>query len=129
MLISHFYQLSLTASSQKEPVLLAAHKRLNLLRKLEMQIKAAEAELWNDEFLEGIRKWVRGEDNERELITEQRPVRKWRWWRHTGTWMLTLRDNAKEFSLGDGKASIEISESSNLVDVLRTIRFAIPAGN
>ena len=43
--------------------------------------------------------------------------------------MLTLRDVAKELSLGDGKASIEISEICNLVDLfslfaLRKIRIS-----
>ena len=55
-------QLALTDSSPKTPVSPVSRKRLNLLRKLELQIQAAEAELRDEEFLEDIRKWVRGED-------------------------------------------------------------------
>ncbi|WP_143515437.1 DUF6641 family protein [Pseudooctadecabacter jejudonensis] len=115
-------------SSQKTPVSPVAKKRLNLLRKLETQIEAAEAELRDEEFLEDIRKWVRGEDGERKQITEQRAVRKWWWQHHTGAWMLTLRDGAKELSLLEDKNSIEVGEITNLVEVLQTVRSAVLAG-
>ncbi|APX16606.1 hypothetical protein BWR17_12750 [Phaeobacter inhibens] len=105
-----------------------AKKRLNLLRKLELQIQAAEAELRDEEFLEEIRKWVRGEDGERKQITEQRAVRKWWWQHHTGAWMLTLRDGAKELPLLEDKNSIEVGEITNLVEVLQTVRSAVLAG-
>ncbi|MDF3416724.1 MULTISPECIES: DUF6641 family protein [unclassified Sulfitobacter] len=115
-------------SSQKTPVSPVAKKRLNLLRKLETQIEAAEAELRDEEFLEDIRKWVRGEDGERKQITEQRAVRKWWWQHHTGAWMLTLRDGAKELPLLEDKNSIEVGEITNLVEVLQTVRSAVLAG-
>lgn len=126
--MQHLSQLSLTVSSQKTPVSPVAKKRLNLLRKLETQIEAAEAELHDEEFLEDIRKWVRGEDGERKQITEQRAVRKWWWQHHTGAWMLTLRDGAKELPLLEDKNSIEVGEITNLVEVLQTVRSAVLAG-
>ncbi len=126
--MQHLSQLSLTVSSQKTPVSPVAKKRLNLLRKLETQIEAAEAELRDEEFLEDIRKWVRGEDGERKQITEQRAVRKWWWQHHTGAWMLTLRDGAKELPLLEDKNSIEVGEITNLVEVLQTVRSAVLAG-
>lgn len=126
--MSHLAQLALTDSSPKTPVSPVSRKRLNLLRKLELQIQAAEAELRDEEFLEDIRKWVRGEDGEKTLVDSKRPIRKWWWQHHTGAWMLTLKDGSKELPLGDGKASIEIGEISNLVDVLQTVRSAVLAG-
>ena len=126
--MSHLSKLSLTAASQKQPVSPVARKRLNLLRKLEIQIEAAKAELQDEVFLEEVRKWVRGEDGERTQVTEQRAVRKWWWQHHTGAWMLTLRDGAKELALADDMASIEIGEIANLVDTLETIRSAVLAG-
>lgn len=126
--MQHLSQLSLTVNSQKQPVSPVARKRLNLLRKLETQIEAAEAELKDEEFLEDIRKWVRGEDGERKQITEQRPIRKWWWQHHTGAWMLTLRDGAKELPVLEDKNSIEIGEITNLVEVLQTVRSAVLAG-
>ncbi|PYG25092.1 DUF6641 family protein [Pelagimonas varians] len=126
--MSHLSKLALSKTSQKEPVSPIARKRLNLLRKLEVQIDAAEAELRDEEFLEDIRKWVRGEDGERRQITEQRKVRKWWWQHHTGAWMITLRDGAKELPLGEGQASIEVGEMANLVDTLETIKSAVLAG-
>ena len=93
--MQHLSKLSLTVTSQKQPVSPVAKKRLNLLRKLELQIQAAEAALRDEEFLEEIRKWVRGADGEREQVTEKRPIRKWWWQHHTGAWMLTLKDGAK----------------------------------
>jgi hypothetical protein len=126
--MTHLSKLSLSNSSRKQPVSPVARKRLNLLRKLDLQIQAANAELKDEEFLEDIRKWVRGEDGEREQITEQRAVRKWWWQHHTGAWMITLRDGAKELPLLENKNSIEIGEITNLVDALQTIRSAVIAG-
>lgn len=126
--MTHLSKLSLSNSSRKQPVSPVARKRLNLIRKLDLQIQAADAELKDEEFLEDIRKWVRGEDGEREQITEQRAVRKWWWQHHTGAWMITLRDGAKELPLLEDKNSIEIGEIANLVDALQTIRSAVIAG-
>lgn len=126
--MTHLSELSLSSASRRQPVTPVARKRLNLIRKLETQIEAAEAELKDEEFLEDIRKWVRGEDGEREQITEQRAVRKWWWQHHTGAWMLTLRDGAKELPLLEDKNSIEVGEISNLVATLQTIRSAVIAG-
>ena len=126
--MQHLSKLALSVSSQKAPVSPVARKRLNLLRKLEIQIEVAEAELNDEEFLEDIRKWVRGEDGERKQITEQRAVRKWWWQHHTGAWMLTLRDGAKELPVIEDKNSIEIGEITNLVQVLQTVRSAVLAG-
>ena len=126
--MQHLSKLALTVNSQKQPVSPVARKRLNLLRKLETQIEAAEAELKDEEFLEDIRKWVRGEDGERKQITEQRAIRKWWWQHHTGAWMITLRDGAKELPLLEDKNSIEVGEISKLVDVLQTVRSAVLAG-
>ena len=126
--MTHLSKLSLTASSQKEPVSPVQRKRLNLLRKLELQIEAAEAELKDEEFLEEVRKWVRDEDGERKQVTEQRPVRKWWWQHHTGAWMITLRDGAKELPLAEGKTSVEVGEHEKLVEVLQTVRAAVLAG-
>lgn len=126
--MTHLSKLSLSNSSRNQPITPVARKRLNLLRKLDLQIQAAEAELNDEEFLEDIRKWVRGEDGEREQVTQQRAVRKWWWQHHTGAWMITLRDGAKELPLLEGKNSIEVGEISNLVDALQTIRSAVIAG-
>ena len=126
--MQHLSKLSLTVTSQKQPVSPVAKKRLNLLRKLELQVQAAEAELRDEEFLEEIRKWVRGEDGEREQVTEKRPIRKWWWQHHTGAWMLTLKDGAKPLPLLEDKNSIEIGEITKLVEVLQTVRSAVLAG-
>jgi hypothetical protein len=56
--MQHLSKLSLTVTSQKQPVSPVAKKRLNLLRKLELQIQAAEAELRDEEFLEEKRSAV-----------------------------------------------------------------------
>lgn len=79
-------------------------------------------------YLEDIRKWVRGEDGERKQITEQRAIRKWWWQHHTGAWMIILRDGAKDLPLLEDKNSIEVGEISKLVDVLQTVRSAVLAG-
>ena len=126
--MTHLSKLSLSPATRKQPVTPLARKRLNLLRKLELQIQAAEAELRDEEFLEDVRKWVRDEDGEKQLVDCKRPVRKWWWQHHTGAWMITLRDGSKELPLTDDKASVEVGEISNLVEVLQTLRDAVLAG-
>jgi hypothetical protein len=126
--MTHLSKLSLSSASRRQPVKPVARKRLNLIRKLDLQILAAEAELKDEEFLEDIRKWVRGEDGEREQVTQQRAVRKWWWQHHTGAWMITLRDGSKELPLLEGKNSAEVGEISNLVDTLQQLRSAVIAG-
>lgn len=126
--MSHLAKLSLSSVSPKAPVTPVARKRLNLLRKLDLQIQAAEAELRDEEFLEDVRKWVRGEGGEKQLVDSKRPIRKWWWQHHTGAWMITLRDGAKELSVLEDKHSVEVGEINNLVDTLQTIRAAVVAG-
>lgn len=126
--MTHLSKLSLSSASRRQPVSPVARKRLNLIRKLDLQILAAEAELKDEEFLEDIRKWIRGDDGEREQITEQRAVRKWWWQHHTGAWMITLRDGSKELPLLEDKNSAEVGEISNLVDTLQRLRSAVIAG-
>lgn len=75
--MSHFSKLALSTSSPRQPITPVARKRLNLLRKLELQIGAAEAELREEAFYEEIEGWIRGEDGEKQLVVQQRPVRKW----------------------------------------------------
>ena len=126
--MSHLSKLSLISVSRKEPVTPVARKRLNLLRKLDLQIQAAEAELRDEEFLEDVRKWVRGEDGEKQLVDSKRPIRKWWWQHHTGAWMITLRDGAKELPILEDKHSVEVGEITNLVETLQTVRAAVIAG-
>ncbi|MGB0900478.1 DUF6641 family protein [Halocynthiibacter sp.] len=126
--MTHLSKLSLSSASRRQPVSPVARKRLNLIRKLDLQILAAEAELKDEEFLEDVRKWVRGEDGEREQVTQKRAVRKWWWQHHTGAWMITLRDGSKELPLLEDKNSAEVGEISNLVDTLQQLRSAVIAG-
>ena len=126
--MTHLSKLSFAKISRKEVVTPVQRKRLNLLQKLELQIEAATAELKDEQFLEEITKWVRGEDGAKQAVTQQRPVRKWWWQHHSGAWMVTLKDGTKELPLGDGNTSIAVGELANLVDVLGTVREAVMAG-
>ena len=54
--MQHLSKLALTVNSQKQPVSSVARKRLNLLRKLETQIEAAEAELRDHRLDDGERR-------------------------------------------------------------------------
>lgn len=124
----HLASLNLSVNSPKQPVSALARKRQNLLRKLDVQLKAADAQSRGEEYLEEIRKTVRGDDGERTQTTIKRPVRKW-WWQHpTGAWFVTLRDGAKELHVADGKPSIEVGDIADLVETLQTIRSAVLAG-
>lgn len=126
--MTHLSKLSFAKISRKEVVTPVQRKRLNLLQKLELQIEAATAELKDEQFLEEITKWVRGEDGTKQAVIQQRPVRKWWWQHHSGAWMVTLKDGTKELPLGGGNTAISIGDLANLVDVLGTVREAVLSG-
>lgn len=126
--MTHLSKLSFAKISRKEVVTPVQRKRLNLLQKLDLQIEAATAELKDEQFLEEITKWVRGEDGTKQAVIQQRPIRKWWWQHHSGAWMVTLKDGTKELPLGDGNTAIAIGDLANLVDVLSTVREAVMSG-
>jgi hypothetical protein len=126
--MTHLSKLSFAKISRKEVVTPVQRKRLNLLQKLDLQIEAATAELKDEQFLEEITKWVRGEDGTKQAVIQQRPIRKWWWQHHSGAWMVTLKDGTKELPLGDGNTAIAIGDLDNLVDVLTTVREAVMSG-
>ena len=52
--MTHLSKLSLSNASHRQPMTPVARKRLNLLRKLDLQIQAAQAQLNDKEFLEVV---------------------------------------------------------------------------
>lgn len=126
--MTHLSQLTLSDLAPNQVLDPISRKRLALLRKLDRQIDAAEAQARDEAYVEEVRKWVRDESGERKLVTTERPIRKW-WWQHgSGVWVLTLRDGTKRLDLGEGQMSIRIGELENLPHVLQTVREAILAG-
>ena len=106
-----------------------ARKRIKLLRKLDQQIEAAQAEANDEEFLEEVRSWIRDEQTgEKCLVTKQRPVRKWWWQNQHGAWMISLRDGNRIIPLGDNQTSVEVGAADQMVSVLETLRNAVIAG-
>lgn len=79
--MSHLAKLTLSETSIKQPISPLARKRLNLIRKLDIQILAAQADLKGGNYQEEITRWVRVEGEEPKKSIKQRPVRKW-WWQH-----------------------------------------------
>ncbi|MEP1090748.1 MAG: hypothetical protein ABJH63_15220 [Rhizobiaceae bacterium] len=106
-----------------------ARKRVKLLRKLEQQIEAAEAEARDEQFLEEISRWVRDEETgDKKLVTQQRPIRPWSWQNQHGAWMVSLRDGNKLIPLDGDNTSVEVGEKSEMVPALETLRDAVVAG-
>lgn len=96
---------------------------------MELQIAAAEAEANDEEFMQEIKRWVRVEDsNEKQLVTQSKPVRKWWWTNQHGALMISLKDGNKIIPLDDQNISIEVGGIEDLVSTLETIRSAVIAG-
>ena len=122
-------KLTLTATSPREPITPLANKRIKLLRKLDQQIEAAEADARDEQFVEEIKRWVRDEETgEKKLVTQQRPIRPWSWQNQHGAWMVSLRDGNKLIPLDGINTSVEVGEKTGLVSALQTLRDAVIAG-
>ena len=127
--MSYLSKLTLTKTSQREPLTPLVRKRIKLLRDLDLQIAAAEAEANGEEFLQEIKRWVRVEDSdEKQLITQNKPVRKWWWNNQHGALMISLKDGNKIIPLDDQNISVEVGGIEDLVSTLETIRSAVIAG-
>lgn len=126
--MSHLSKLKLSKTSPRQPLTLLDRKRRNLLQRLDMQFQAANAELQDEEFMQEVRKWVRGDDGEKQLVTSQRPVRKWWWTNQHGALMLSLRDGNRIIDLGDGETAIEVGSLQDLPKAIETVRAAIVDG-
>lgn len=127
--MSYLSKLTLTQTSQREPLTPLAWKRIKLLRDLGLQIAAAEAQANDEEFLQEIKRWVRVEDsNEKQLVTQNKPVRKWWWNNQHSALMISLKDGNKIIPLDDQNISVEVGGIEDLVSTLETIRSAVIAG-
>lgn len=127
--MAHLSKLTLSATSPREPQTPLARKRIKLLRRMDQQIEAAEAELRDEQFMEEIKRWVRDEETgDEQLIAKERPVRKWWWQNQHGSWMISLRDGNRLIPLGDKNTSVEVGAMEQMVMTLETLRDAIIAG-
>ena len=127
--MSNLSKLKLTTTSPREPLTPLARKRIKLLRRLDQQIAAAEAEMRDEQFMEEIKRWVRNEETgDKQLITKERPVRTWWWQNQHGAWMISLRDGNRLIPLGDKNSSVEVGAMEQMASTLETLRDAIIAG-
>jgi len=122
-------QLKLSTTSPRENLSPVARKRLKLLEQIDLQIRAAAAFLADEQFVREVQRWVRVEgSNDKQLVTQKKPVRPWWWQNDTGRVMLSLRAGNRLLELGEGKVSIEVGTAAELPKTLETLREAIAAG-
>jgi hypothetical protein len=102
---------------------------MKLLGKLEQQIAAAEAEANDELFVEEVRRWVRNEETgDKQLVTQQRPIRRWWWQDPNGQWMITLRDGNRLIRLDDTSTSVVAGDKADIVMALETLRDCVIDG-
>lgn len=127
--MSHLSKLTLSAASPTEPIGAVARKRMKLIQKLEQQIAAAEADANDELFVEEIRRWVRNEETgDKQLITQQRPIRRWWWQNSNSQWMISLRDGNRLIRLDGTSNSVVVGEKTDIVMALETLRDAAVGG-
>jgi predicted exporter len=127
--MSHLSQLKLSTVSPRAQLTPVARKRLKLLEQLDVQIQAAEHAVRNEPFAREVRRWVKIEgSNDKQLVTQSKPVRPWWWTGENGQIMVSLRQGARVMEVGAGKQSIEVGVLSDLPGILTTIRAAVVAG-
>ena len=127
--MSHLSKLSLSTASPTEPIGPVARKRMKLIRKIDQQIDAAQAEANDELFVEEIRRWVRNEETgEKQLVTQQRPIRRWWWQNSDGQWMVSLRDGNRLIRLDGTNRSAIAGDKSDIVMALEVLRDAAVGG-
>ncbi len=127
--MSNLSKLTLTTTTPNQPITALARKRIKLIRKLDQQVLAAEAEREGHEHKEEVKRWTDNtETGKREQITVNRAVKKWWWANQHGALMITLKDGNKIIPLDDKHTSIEVGGIESLVGTLETIRAAVIAG-
>lgn len=127
--MSNLAKLTLTTTTPNQPLTPLARKRIKLIRKLGQQLLTAEAACEGLEHTEEIKRWVKhSETGEKQLITQDRPVKKWWWANEHGALMLTLKDGNKIIPLDDDHKSVEVGGIEQLTAALETVRAAVIAG-
>lgn len=126
--MSHLAKLTLSQTSPREPMTPLARKRIKLLRNLKLQIQLAEAKAKDEQFVQEIQRWVRGEDGKKELVTKHQPVKKWWWSNQHGAQMLSLKDGNKIIPLDGDNMSVEVGAEADVLNALETLRSAVVAG-
>jgi hypothetical protein len=127
--MSNLSKLTLTTTTPNQPLTALARKRIKLIRKLDQQLLTAEAASEGLEHKEEVKRWVKhSETGVKELITQDRPVKKWWWANEHGALMITLKDGNKIIPLDDKNKSIEVGGFEQLTAALDTIRSAVIAG-
>ncbi|WP_162652124.1 hypothetical protein [Lentilitoribacter sp. Alg239-R112] len=127
--MSNLSKLTLTTTTPNQPLTPLARKRIKLLRKLDQQLLAAEAEKDGSEFTEEVKRWVKNvQTGEKELITQSRTVKKWWWANEHGALVLTLKDGNKIIPLDDNHKSVEVGGIEDLASTIETVRAAVIAG-
>lgn len=127
--VSNLSKLTLTTTTPNQPLTPLARKRIKLIRKLDQQLLAAEAEREGIEYKEDVKRWTdNAETGQREAVMFSRPVKKWWWPNQHGALMITLKDGNKVIPLDDKHKSIEVGALEQLAGTLETIRSAVIAG-
>lgn len=127
--MSNLSKLTLTTTTPNQPITALARKRIKLIRKLDQQVLAAEAEREGVEYKEDYKRWTdNAETGKREAVMFSRPVKKWWWANQHGALMITLKDGNKIIPLDDKHTSIEVGGVESLAGTLETIRAAVIAG-
>lgn len=127
--MSMLSNLKLSDVSPRAKLSPVARKRLKLLEQIDLQLKAAAASLAGELFTRDVQRWVRVEgSNDKQLVTQKKPVRHW-WWRNdVGKLMLSVRAGNRLLELAEGKVSIEVGAPEDLQKTIETLRDAVAAG-
>ena len=103
--------------------------RAKMLDALEVQIKAAEAELEGKIHtvpkLRYVNDATTGEREKREI---QEPVKPWWWKDMAGSTFIQLKYGTKKLEIAPGKYSIEVGSAEKLVSTLTTVMDAVRGG-
>ncbi len=106
-----------------------AKLRGKMLETLDLQIKAAKANLNGETFIRRAMRWVDDpETGERVRKEVSVRFRTWYWKDEQGNYMLEVRYGNRRLELKPKKSTIEVGEAEKLIPTLETLREAVNAG-
>lgn len=121
-------QLKLSSEKRTNSVSKVEQQRSKLAKKIDEQIKLAQAQQNGATYTRTRWKIKRNEDGSTSTVEHAQRVRQWWWHADAGKLCLNIRYGNKVIELAKGKCTIELESDAQLVDTLALIKTAAQNG-
>lgn len=121
-------KLKVVAIVPKRAVSVEQERRNKLARKLDEQLKLAEAKLGGPTYERTKFHWHTDENGDRKRITRSVRLREWWTTSHTGTIQFALRYGATPVEIQKGRTAVEVAKLEELPATIKLLMRAVIDG-